>query len=203
MAYFPFFIDIKGKRCVIVGGGSVAKRKVEKLLPFGADIIVVAPWICDGLASAEGIEIRGRGFLDSDIDGAFMVIAATDDGSLNEHIYELCSERNVLVNTVDDLKRCGFIFPALVNIPNAAIGISTSGKSPLFAAFLRERIEEAVKQSETVGDTLIRARERAKKEILLESGRRQALRRILEICTQANAPLSDEQISDVISEYRQ
>ena len=91
MGYFPFFADIKNKRCVVVGGGNVALRKVEKLLPFEPEIVVVAPTVCSELKNISGIEITERNFLDSDIDNTFMVISATDNAELNAHIFSLCS----------------------------------------------------------------------------------------------------------------
>ena len=102
MGYFPFFIDIKGKKCIIVGGGNVAARKIEKLLPFEPDITVIAPEISDDITSLNGIKIVKRKFKDDDINGAFFVISASDDEQLNAHIFKLCRKKNILVNTVDD-----------------------------------------------------------------------------------------------------
>ena len=89
MGYFPFFIDIKGKKCIIVGGGNVAARKIEKLLPFEPYITVIAPEISDDITSLNGIKIIKRKFRDEDIDSAFFVISASDDEQLNAHIFKL------------------------------------------------------------------------------------------------------------------
>lgn len=109
MAYFPFYIDIKDKKILVVGGGKVALRKVEKLLQFEPKITVVAPFICDEIRKL-GVSIIERKFIDSDIDNIFCAISATDDEVVNGHIFKLCSEKNILVNTVDDKDKCGFIF---------------------------------------------------------------------------------------------
>ena len=109
MAYFPFYIDIENKKILVVGGGTVALRKIEKLMPFSPDITVVAPKICDEI-KALNVKIIDRKFCDSDLDGAFCVVSATDDESLNGRIFQLCNEKNILVNTVDDKEKCGFIF---------------------------------------------------------------------------------------------
>lgn len=93
MGYFPFFIDIKGKKCIIVGGGNVAARKIEKLLPFEPDITVIAPEISDDITSLNGIKIVKRKFKDDDINGAFFVISASDDEQLNAHIFKLCRKK--------------------------------------------------------------------------------------------------------------
>ena len=94
MAFFPFFIDIADKKILIAGGGNVALRKAQKLLQYGADITVTAPEICAELERLDGVTLIRRGFTDSDADGAFAVIAATDDRALNSHIYELCTRRS-------------------------------------------------------------------------------------------------------------
>ena len=147
MAYFPFFIDISGKKILIVGGGNVALRKAEKLVPFEADITVVSPDICYGFAELGEINIIRRRFSDSDIDGAFAVIAATDDRELNRHIFKLCSQRKILVNTVDDPENCGFYFPALVHEGNVTVGIGTDGTAPAFAKYIRRCIEDILDES--------------------------------------------------------
>ena len=113
MAYFPFFIDIEGKSILIVGGGNVALRKAEKILTFGAEIKVIAPDFCDGLRELENVILIQRKFKDNDIEDTFAVISATNDRTLNEHIYRLCNERKIIVNTVDDIDKCEFIFPSL------------------------------------------------------------------------------------------
>lgn len=114
MAYFPFYIDIENKKILVVGGGTVALRKIEKLIPFSPDITVVAPKICDEI-KALNVKIIDRRFCDSDLDGAFCVVSATDDETLNGRIFQLCNEKNILVNTVDDKEKCGFIFPAIAS----------------------------------------------------------------------------------------
>ena len=96
MAYFPFYIDIKDKKILVVGGGKVALRKVEKLLQFEPKITVVAPFICDEIRKL-GVSIIERKFIDSDIDNIFCAISATDDEVVNGHIFKLCSEKNILV----------------------------------------------------------------------------------------------------------
>ena len=141
MGYFPFFIDISKKPCLIVGGGTVALRKAEKLLPFGPEIRVVAPKICKALREMD-LVFEERPFEDRDLQGAFMVIAATDDSEVNGRIYRLCTRDGILVNSVDDMENCGFIFPALVKKDSLTVGISTSGTAPAAAKLMRKRIEE-------------------------------------------------------------
>ena len=183
MGYFPFFIDIKGKKCIIVGGGNVAARKIEKLLPFEPYITVIAPEISDDITSLNGIKIIKRKFRDEDIDSAFFVISASDDEQLNAHIFKLCRKKNILVNTVDDLDKCGFIFPAVVHKNDITVGISTSGKSPIFASYLRKKTENMIDEKclETI-EILGKFREKIKREISSEAVRKKAFEKILKMC---------------------
>ena len=142
MAWFPFFIQLEGARGLLVGGGRVACRKAEKLLPFGARLTVVAPEICAELAGMAGLTLCRRPFADSDLDPApDFVIAAAGDRVLNRRIAALCKARRILVNVVDDPAGCGFYFPALVQRGRLTVGISTGGASPTAAAWLRRRLE--------------------------------------------------------------
>ena len=142
MGWFPFFIQLEGTRGLLVGGGRVALRKAEKLLPFGAQLTVVAPCICPPLAALPGLTLCRRAFADSDLSPApDFVIAATGDRALDRRIAALCRARRILVNVVDDPAACGFYFPALVQRGRLCIGISTGGASPTAAAWLRQKIE--------------------------------------------------------------
>lgn len=194
MGYFPFFIDIKGKRIVIVGGRNVAHRKLEKLIPYEPEITVIAPEICCDILRWEGVQTVRKEFADEDINGAFAVIAATDDNDLNARIYTLCSEKNILINTVDDMEKCGFIFPALVHRDDITVGISTSGKSPLFAGYLRQYIEEEL------DDHMINAlkilgnyREYVRRAFKTEAQRKEALSAVFDLCLACGEDVPDDE----------
>lgn len=203
MGYFPFFIDIENKKCVIVGGGKVALRKIKKLLPFNPKITVIAPEICDEIKENNKVNILQRNFADSDIENAFMVISATDDNSLNAHIFELCQKNNILINTVDNKEKCGFIFPALVKKENLTVGISTSGKSPLYAKFLRKKIESSIdeKCDETI-DILNKYRNLIKSEINSEENRKKAFERILALCLENGNNIYEKEIKNIVEDFR-
>lgn len=141
MGYFPFFMEIADAPCLIVGGGRVALRKMEKLLPFGADITVVSPEFCPELAEMEGIRRICRRFQPEDIAGMRFVIGAVEDAAVNREISACCMEKNIPVNIVDDPQKCSFFFPALVKRGGLTIGISTGGASPLAAQYIRREIE--------------------------------------------------------------
>ena len=142
MPWFPMFIQLRDAPVLIAGGGTVALRKTEKLLPYGPRITVVAPDIAPELAALPGLTLCRRPFAESDLQGPpVLVIAATDDASLNHKISALCRERRIPVNVVDDPAACGFLFPALVRRGRLSVGISTGGASPTAAVWLKERIE--------------------------------------------------------------
>jgi siroheme synthase-like protein len=144
MDYYPAFIDLKGRRCLVVGGGAIARRKVESLLECGAVVKVVARDASDELvefARTGRIEIEIRDYIPSDLAGVFLVIAATDDPTVQSHIGNEAKERGLLVNVVDDPAHCTFIVPALARRGELAIAISTGGRSPALASRIREQIE--------------------------------------------------------------
>ncbi|MEE0931075.1 MAG: bifunctional precorrin-2 dehydrogenase/sirohydrochlorin ferrochelatase [Acutalibacteraceae bacterium] len=201
MGYFPFYIDIENKNCVVVGGGTVALRKIGKLLPFNPVITVIAPKICDVILNLSEVKICKRKFEDNDIDNAFMVISATDDEKLNAHIFRLCNERNILVNTVEDKQNCGFIFPALVKKKNITVGISTSGKSPLYARYIRENIENLLDDDcDEIIEILNHYRQLIKSRIQSEEKRKNAFEEILRICLNNVHNIDEKQVLRIIEE---
>lgn len=143
MAYFPFFVDIGGKNGLIAGGGRIALHKLQKLLPYGAKLQIVAPEVSEAMeqtALENDICVIKRAFEPSDLNEMFFVIAASDDAKVNAEIGRICRERGILVNVVDDKEACSFLFPSLVKEGNLSIGISTEGTSPEVAAELRSRV---------------------------------------------------------------
>lgn len=193
MGYFPFYIDIKDKKCVVIGGGKIALRKVEKLLPFKPSVTVVAEEVCAELADIEMISIVKRPFKDSDLDGAFMAIAAANDRDVNKHIFDLCNKKNILINCVDDKENCGFLFPALIKRENFTAAVSTEGRSPLFAKYLRGRIEEILTDDcDKTVDFLAGCRSLIKEKVPSERNRKIVFERIFEMCMTGQEPSADE-----------
>lgn len=149
MAYFPFFVEIKGKKCLIVGGGMVAYRKALVLNEYGPDITVVAIHIVPELKhlaslNGESIALQIRGFDDGDLENIDFVVAATSDDGLNRHISQVCRQRKIPINVVDVQEECSFIFPALIKEKEIVVGISTGGSSPTIAKYLKKRFKEAI-----------------------------------------------------------
>lgn len=145
MAYFPFFVDIKHKKCCIIGGGIVAYRKIEALLEFEADITVIAPYFCDEIMKlGDKLKLIDRTFLETDVEDAFFVIAATDNPDVNTAISDACFKRNILINAVDEIDKCNFLFPAYMKRGAISIGVTTSGKSPVLAGQIKKNIAESL-----------------------------------------------------------
>ncbi len=144
MAYFPMFVELEGRPCLIVGGGAVALRKARKLLPYGPCLTVVAQSFVPELEALEGAALCRRAFRPRDVEGQALVVAATGDGALNREIAALCRARRIPVNAVDDKDNCTFLFPALVRRGPLSIGISTGGASPTAAVYVKEKIEAAL-----------------------------------------------------------
>lgn len=140
MGYFPFFVQLQHVSGLIVGGGTVALRKVEKLLPYGPKLTVVAPDICPELAALPTLTLVRRPFRGEDVGRMAFVIAASGDRALNHRVARLCREKGIPVNVVDDKEACSFLFPALVKRGELSVGISTGGSSPTAAIWLKEQI---------------------------------------------------------------
>lgn len=200
MGYFPFYINIKDKKCIVIGGGKTALRKIKNLMPFEPDIEVISPEILPEISETENIKIIRREYRNGDIDDAFMVITATDNKSLNEKIFRLCTDKKIFVNTVDDIEKCEFIFPSLVHRDDISIGISTSGKSPVFSKFMRIIIDDMLNDDYIeIFQILSRFRPYVKDMFDNEKQRREALESILDFCLafDENIP-SDDEIKDML-----
>ena len=199
MGYFPFFVDVENQNCLVVGGGVVALRKIEKLLPFNPNITVVSPKVHKEILSIKNINIIKRKFDFNDLKEKSFVITATDDKVLNKEIYNSCEENNIPVNTVDDKDNCSFIFPALARNNGVTVAISTSGKSPLYAKYLRKKIESLIQDSESIVDNLSKYREKIKNEISLEENRKLAFEKLLEYSL-SNESITDDLVDKIIKD---
>ncbi len=145
MSYYPILVDLEGRKVIVVGGGNVAERKINALLECNAVISLVAKDLTPTLkryTEAEHIQFLGQDFIERFLDGAFLVIAATDDMHLNHEISEAAKKRGLLVNAVDQPKDCGFIVPSIVQRGALMIAISTSGKSPALAKKIRQKLSD-------------------------------------------------------------
>lgn len=197
MAYFPFFVDLEGQRGLIVGGGTVALRKAEKLLPYGPALTVVAPEPVSELAALP-VELTRREFQPEDLDRADFVIAATDNEEENHRISALCQGRKIPVNVVDDKEACSFLFPALVRRGSLSVGVSTGGSSPTAAIWLKEQIEGLLpEQTEEILTWLEAQRPLLKERLPNQRARAARFARLFAACLERGRPLTEEERDNV------
>ena len=158
--YFPMFVDISGKKILVLGGGQIALRRIRTLLKFRADIRVIAPELCSGLKQLEEegkIRVEHREYMEGDIpeedsqtdpfrkgngQRTDIVFAATDCREVNYRIWKECRKAGILVNVADDRKLCDFYFPSVVMTEKVVIGINSGGSDPGTVKRTREQIEK-------------------------------------------------------------
>lgn len=142
--FFPIFIDMNGKRCLVVGGGNIALRKINTLLQYGAIIKVIAPEIKDEIVNLD-IEIEKREFKNEDIEGSFLVIAGTDNEILNSEIVRICEEKGILVNNITSKIEMNTKFSAIVEDSEYKIAITTIDGNPKKSVLMKNRIKSLLK----------------------------------------------------------
>lgn len=147
MDYLPIFADVRNKLCLVVGGGEVGKRKAGVLLEAGANVRVVAPQIESALAEQTGINAIFARFGAQHLDGVMLVIAATNDRSVNLQVSELARARNIPVNVVDDPELCTFIMPAILDRSPLMVAFSSGGASPVLTRMMRGKLETMIPQN--------------------------------------------------------
>ena len=145
MGYYPIFLDLRDRPCVVIGGGSVAQRKVEGLISAGAQVTVISPRLSAALAhlrDASKIKHMPRNYSNGDLAGFSLAFVATNDLRVNALVAREGHERTVLVNAVDDTENCDFIMPSILRRGDVTIAVSTGGASPALARKIREELEE-------------------------------------------------------------
>ncbi len=142
---YPICLDVDSRRCIVVGGGQVAQRKVLSLVACAASVRIISPSLTialEKLASEGKVEHIDRVYQPGDLKGAFLVVAATDDKSLNRSVVEEAKKRGVLHNVADTPGECSFFVPAVLRRGHLTIAVSTDGKVPALASLLRKKLEE-------------------------------------------------------------
>ena len=145
--YTICLIGLQLRQAVVIGGGTVAARKVEGLLAADARVTVISPALVPEmkvLVDTGAVTYIQRSYRDGDLEGVFLVIAATDDLSVNQSVWAEANERGCLINVVDDPEHCTFILPAILKRGEMNVAVSTGGGSPALARRLRERLEDVV-----------------------------------------------------------
>jgi precorrin-2 dehydrogenase/sirohydrochlorin ferrochelatase len=145
LKYYPVFLDINHRKCLVVGGGSVGTRKTLSLVQAGARVTVVSPTATEklqSLAQQGVIDLKKRPYAATDLEGMFLVFGATNRDDLNRRINRDAEQMNMLCNIADRPEVCNFILPATVKRGDLVVAVSTSGKSPAFAKQIRKHLEK-------------------------------------------------------------
>lgn len=198
MGYFPFFVDLEGREGLVVGGGAVALRKLQKLLPYGPRLTVAAPELLAEIEALPGLTRLRRSFAPAMLEGKGFVIAATDDREVNRGIAALCRERGIPVNAVDDKEQCTFLFPALVKRGDLTVGVSTAGASPSAAAWVGRRVSERL--PEDFGELLdyLASLRPMVRERVAEENRAAVFARLFSACMEQGFPLEEAALAAVL-----
>ena len=145
--YYPVLLNVRGKRCVVVGGGKVALRKVKVLLEHGANVEVVSPALCpelSQLADTKTISVHCKEYEPEDLNGAFIAIAATAESDTNQKVADEARRQKILVNVASSLEQSDFVAPSYLRRDALTIAVSTSGQSPALARKIRTRLEKEI-----------------------------------------------------------
>ena len=181
---YPMMVDLTGKRCLVVGGGAVAERKVALLVACGAGVEVVSPTVTariKALGAARRIRVRRRAVRTADLAGAFLVVVTTDDPRVNREVAEQIHRVGGLVNVADDPAACSFLVPSVIRRGELTVAISTGGSSPALAKKLRQRLEETIgPEYEAFVAALRQLRERARRVVARPQDRQAMYRRAVE-----------------------
>ncbi|MDO8531849.1 MAG: bifunctional precorrin-2 dehydrogenase/sirohydrochlorin ferrochelatase [Dehalococcoidia bacterium] len=146
-SYYPVFLNLQDRRCVVIGGGDIAERKVLALRECGARLTLISPAVTptlQRLAVELSLELRRRAYQAGDLAGAWLAIAATDDTVVNQAVQREAEERGIFVNVVDVSPLCSFIAPSIVRRGEITLAISTGGVGPALARHIREKLERVV-----------------------------------------------------------
>ena len=160
---YPVNLLVAGRRCVVVGAGRIAARKIESLLDAGADVHVVAPEVGDSVrkwVDTGRVTVSERAFDPADLEGAWLATAATPDPAVNRAVFDAGESRRVWVNAADDPDHCSFTLMSVVRQGDLVVTIGTGGRSPALASYLRQHVgEEMGPEYGTLLDLLSDARE--------------------------------------------
>ena len=185
MRYYPVFMDVTDKTCLVVGGGSVGTRKALGLLKAGARVKVVSPAMTDPLLAAACespmLELVVRPFEPGDMNGVSLVFAATDHQALNARVRTAAAEAGVLCNAADGEDKGDFILPSVVSRGDLLLAVSTCGASPALAKAIRKRLEQSFgPEYETLTRLLARVRQRLLEQGHDPAGHKQVLTTLVE-----------------------
>jgi siroheme synthase-like protein len=144
MSFFPIYLEMTGRRCLVIGGGAVAERKIANLLEAGAEVTVISPDVSENVAhwsKNNSIQLKTKCYQSGDLDGYELAFVATDDDRVNASVYQEGKSRGVWVNAADDPAHCDFILPSVLRRGDLTVAVSSGGQSPALARTIREELE--------------------------------------------------------------
>lgn len=198
MAYFPMYVNIENKPCLIVGGGRVAYRKALVLSDFGADVSVISKSFCNEIQSLDVNLISGE-FDFSVCDDKEIVVCATDDKAFNHSVFEYCKKKRIPVNVVDDAENSSFIFSSYAKEQNLVASFSSSGNSPMLTQILKENCKITPflgRLNELLGE----CRKELNKASYTEQQKKEIYKKIYDFAIEDNNIPTIEKVEEIISE---
>ena len=202
MAYFPMFVQLKKKKCLVIGGGKIALRKIEVLKDFEADVTVIAPEMILQIRQMNDICRIFRSFMEKDFDEAELVVAATDYKEINHKISQICRQKKIPVNAVDQKEDCSFIFPAYVKEGEVVAAFSSGGQSPVITQYLKKKIKpDLTEELGQIAQILGGLRTLAKSCIATEQQRKAFYKELLQIGLEDIDSLEEQRINEIIQKY--
>lgn len=208
MSYFPMFIELKNRPCLVVGGGKIALHKVKVLHDFGAEITVISPKILPEIHQITGVLCREQELEPDDVcgwnsiiaDGWELVVAATDRPLLNHQISRICRENKIPVNAVDQPEDCSFIFPAYLREGEVVAAFSSGGQSPVITQYLKNQVRPVMKpQLGEIAACMGKLREMVKQQINTEEERKAFYQELLRYALEKDTVPTEEEISRRLS----
>jgi precorrin-2 dehydrogenase/sirohydrochlorin ferrochelatase len=210
MKYYPVNLDLRERRCLVVGGGQVAERKTLSLLEAGADVMVVGPSLTPKLAdlAASGKVLHAPALFDeAHLAGAYLVISATNDLTVNRAVAQLCRKKGILVNVAAPPEESSFIVPSVVERGDLVIAVSTSGASPALSRSIRQELEKQYgPEYELLLTMLAAVRKKLQEEVGSEKLRQQVLEAIinsdvLDLLRKGKLYEADHQINELMNQH--
>lgn len=203
MAYFPMFLDLTGKDCLVVGGGEVALRKVKMLLDFDATVTVIAPRIAEELYSLSEVTFLQRKYEMSDLAGRTLVVAATDEKEQNREICKECKERGIPVNAVTEPENGTFYFPAYLKKKQVVAAFSSGGQGPVVSQYLKAQTEKVMtdllgEMAEYMGAIRLRVIQ----EVPEKERRREVFRQLFSLGMESGQIPDEAQYKQILDNHR-
>lgn len=211
MAHFPLFINIKDRKCLVIGGGRVARRKIETLLLFEADVRVFSPQVCEEILALfpdpeKNIQKEPLtvGEMEREIRDAALVVAAAGNREANRQTAEICHRLGIPVNVADEPRECTFLFPAVVKKGDISIGINTGGQSPVVSGRIRREIGQQIPDYYAdIAGQLGELRTAIRGKLPKESDRRRLLRKAAALAFHKERVLSQEEIEGIFRKLKE